>query len=287
MKTIDMPPQASVLDKGHVRLVDVMPRLSEDGTADYAVVQSARVSYGLGTKTPKEDRDLIRYLFRHRHTTPVEMIETKWHVKCPLYVARQWVRHRTASCNEVSGRYTEFKDEFQSVPPEEVRRQSKSNKQGSDGLAAPTVAAEFSDFVEEVAQVAFAEYTQAIADGVAKEQARINLPLTLYTEFYWKIDLHNLLHFLALRCDKHAQLEIRVYADAMLDAVRSVAPVCVEAFDDYHPMRGAMLLSRLEVEALRSYMITGHGHIRSDNRRECDEWIDKLMILSGSKTAVN
>ncbi len=260
-----------------VRLVDCMPRLvPEDQTADQAVVQAARTSYGDGTKNITEDRGLIRYLFRHMHTTPVEMMETKWHMKMPIFVARQFIRHRTASVNEVSGRYSVLKDEFCLLKADDIRAQSKKNKQGSDGQIAEVDAKDFAEIIEYQSANAYAEYERALLNGVTREQARIILPLNIYTEWYWKCDLHNLFHFLGLRCDSHAQYEIRVFADAMLKILEPLVPWCVEAWNDYHHLRGALKLSRLEIEAIMKHMggvPNRVGQIDSDNKREKEEWI--------------
>ena len=274
----------SCLDHGHVRLVDCMPRLVEDGqTADSAIVQAARVSYGEGTKTINEDRGLIRYLLRHGHTTPLEMVEFKFHCKMPIFIARQWIRHRTASVNEVSGRYSEVKDEYYVPELADIRAQSTTNKQGGTGIMPEDKATSFRYDCISFATDAFAEYGQHIDAGVSRELARINLPLSTYTEWYWKIDLHNLLHFLALRCDSHAQYEIRVFAEAMLKLITPIVPLTIEAWNDYHPMRGGMRLSRLEVEALTLLLETAdmysNADIDSDNKREREEWKQKLLRI--------
>ncbi len=532
------------LDKGFVEMVDVMPRLAPEGsTADYAIVQAARVSYGAGTKTVNEDRGLIRYLMRHSHTTPMEMVEFKFHCKMPIFVARQWIRHRTANVNEVSGRYSVLKDDFYLPSMDSIRQQSKSNKQGGDQKMDPVSSQGFLDYLGDLSDSTYANYLDAIEQGVAREQSRMILPVNLYcvqvdtpilthdlrwvragdlksgddllgfeeypgrgrgsgrrllpskvadfsikeddlyriilsngeelvcnaehkwlgcyaaggsrwtwletrqiaknptlwrllktfdvwkaessydwgflsaafdgegyltyttgngkscgyvqkdnpmltrvrdilgregikwseyksgsstttlnvrgglsavleflgrarpprllenwmadtngglfpidtptvvsvepcgkgeiasfstssktyfangypchnTEWYWKIDLHNLLHFLALRCDSHAQYEIRVFADAMLELITPVVPFAVEAWNDYHPMRGAVKLTRLEMDALRSYIEeqseqTGQGRtnppafpkLQSDNKREQEEWAYKAGKL--------
>ncbi len=270
-------------DIAFVRLVDCMPRLVPEGqTADQAVVQAARNSYGDGTKTITEDRGLIRYLFRHMHTTPVEMVETKWHMKMPIFVARQFIRHRTASVNEVSGRYSVLKDEFCLLKADAIRAQSKKNKQGSDGQIADLDAQDFAEIIEAQCVTAYAEYERALANGVTREQARVILPLNIYTEWYWKIDAHNLFHFLGLRCDSHAQYEIRVFADAMLELLTPVVPWCVEAWNDYHHLRAAVKLSRLEVEAIMRHMSgipNRIGQILSDNKREREEWVERAKRL--------
>lgn len=272
------------LDLGVVKLIDVMPRVVDDKapTIDAAVCQAARVSYGAGTKTVNEDRGLIRYLMRHRHTTPFEMVEFKFLIKCPIFVARQWIRHRTANINEISARYSEMKDEFYLPKPEDIRVQSLKNKQCSEGKADETSSTEFSMNLELDSDAAYTDYKDAIAAGVAREQARMILPVNLYTEFYWKIDLHNLLHFLALRADGHAQKEIRDYANAIIDLIKPLCPVVMEAWEDYHPMRGAMLLTRLEIDHLRKLL--GGVQLTKylpniDNKRETAELLEKFAKL--------
>jgi thymidylate synthase (FAD) len=280
----------SCLDKGFVRLMDVMPRLvpaNADGkyTADCAIVQAARVSYGHGTKTVNEDRGLIRYLMRHQHSTPMEMVEWKFHCKMPIFVARQWIRHRTANVNEVSGRYSVLNDEFYLPDVDNIRQQSKTNRQGGDEKITNTDAEGFLQYIDSLCSNAYKKYTEALSVGIAREQARMILPVSLYTEWYWKIDLHNLFHFLALRCDSHAQYEIRVFAEAMLELITPIVPVAVEAWNDYHPMRGAVKLTRLEVEVLRDFFkkLDWYGlekpDLNSDNKRERAEWEEKAKLL--------
>jgi len=264
--------EVKVHDHGLVALVDVMPRLAPAGkTADYAIVQAARVSYGLGTKQVSEDRGLIRYLARHRHTTPFEMVEFKFHHVMPIFVARQWIRHRTANVNEYSARYSVVKDRFYHPSPDEVRRQSATNRQGGSEAMDAATAQEFCAYLDRVEQH-YKEYERLVEKGVARELARIGLPLSVYTEWYWKIDLHNLLHFLSLRLDEHAQKEIRDYAVAMFALIRPIVPIAAEAFVDYS--LGGMRLSRLEIEALR----TGHP-LASSNSRENAEWQEKKRRL--------
>ncbi len=235
-----------ILDHGFVRLVDYMG-------GDSAIVQAARVSYGEGTKTYMEDRGLIRYLMRHEHTSPFEMVEMKFHCKMPIFVARQWIRHRTANVNEVSGRYSIMKDEFYIPAAEQVNLQSKNNKQGrSDETFSPEKTEEILFSLEHEQQEDYSNYSRRVEKGMAKELARINLPLSLYTEWYWKIDLHNLFHFLNLRMDSHAQYEIRAYANAMFDITKKVAPIACEAFEDYK--RDSIKFSASEIQTLRKYL---------------------------------
>ncbi len=215
------------LDYGFVRLVDVMGD-------DSSIVQAARVSYGKGTKSILEDRGLIRYLLRHKHTTPFEMVEFKFHIKLPIFVARQWIRHRTANVNEYSGRYSEMKDEFYLPDMAQIRPQSTMNMQGRSEEEFPEAEAiEIRNILDKTQNHLFEEYQDLLGKGFARELARINLPLSNYTEWYWKIDLHNLFHFLRLRIDSHAQYEIRVYGEAMAEIVKQIIPVAWEAFEDY------------------------------------------------------
>jgi len=243
----------SVLDKGFVRLVDYMG-------GDSSVVQAARISYGKGTKTVSKDRGLIRYLMRNEHTSPFEMVELKFHCKMPIFVARQWVRHRTASLNEVSGRYSEMKNEFYIPEPEQINPQSESNKQGRSEKTFPEEKTKgiISSLKEEQMQN-YQNYKNMVDEGIARELARINLPLSLYTEWYWKIDLHNLFHFLELRTDKNAQYEIREYANVIFDITKKVAPLSCEAFEDYG--LNSVKFSKQEIELLK-------GHIEGINQKE-------------------
>ncbi|MCO6467055.1 MAG: FAD-dependent thymidylate synthase [Bradyrhizobiaceae bacterium] len=265
--------EVACLDKGFVRLVDVMGN-------DASIVQAARVSYGAGTKQVHEDRGLIRYLMRHLHTTPFEMVEFKFHVKLPIFVARQWIRHRTANVNEYSGRYSEMKDEFYVPELDQIRGQSTNNKQGrSDEPFAPDVAQKIADGMRASQEQQYAEYLGMLETGLAREIARINLPVSNYTEWYWKIDLHNLFHFLRLRIDAHAQYEIQVYGNAIAQIVKQYVPLAWEAFEDYllHSER----LSRLELKALAALV----GSVKADDAqlasvglkgREAKEFVEKL-----------
>ena len=229
------------LDKGFVRLVDSMG-------GDDAIVQAARVSYGKGTSKVSQDRGLIRCLMRHRHTTPFEMVEFKFHCKMPIFVARQWVRHRTANINEYSLRYSEARDEFYHPDPENIQFQSALNKQGRRGEVPAELKQKVQDYFKEISERSFAIYSELNEAGVARELARSILPVNLYTEWYWKNDLHNLLHFIGLRSDSHAQYEIRVFSDAMAEAVKAVAPFAWEAYQDY-VVKG-MRFSRIEKSLL-------------------------------------
>ena len=212
-----------VLDRGFVRVVDTM------GT-DASIVQAARVSYGKGTKTAREDAKLIAYLMRNGHLSPFEMAELKVHVKAPIFVARQWVRHRTASWNEVSARYSEMPAEFYIPAPEAIAAQSTSNKQGRGETLSEEVGKAAAGDIERASRMAFAYYEGLLRMGVARELARMVLPVNLYTEWYWKIDLRNLLHFIELRTDAHAQYEIRQYACVLEEIVSKWVPATYEAF---------------------------------------------------------
>lgn len=242
--------EIKVLDKGFVRLVDYMG-------GDERIVQSARVSYGAGTKSFRQDRGLIHYLMRNQHTSPFEQVQLTFHTKMPIFVARQWVRHRTARLNEISGRYSVMRDEFYLPSPEHVCTQSENNKQGR-GKALPTSQANTLIKSMEAAQKRlYSEYESYLEQGVARELARANLPVSLYTEWYWQIDLHNLFHFLHLRMDSHAQYEIRVYAEAMAKCAKAVAPLAYEAFEEH--ILGSVRFSRAELVALDA-MLSGKSH---------------------------
>jgi len=260
--------EIKVHDHGLVALCDVMPRLVPAGkTADFAIVQAARVSYGQGTKQVNEDRGLIRYLARHRHTTPMEMVEFKFHHVMPIFVARQWIRHRTANVNEYSARYSVVKDRFYKPTMQNVRKQSLQNRQGGDESIDEMTAREFCDYLDK-AQEIYGQYEKLLEKGVSRELARIALPVNVYTEWYWKCDLHNVLHFLSLRMDAHAQQEIRDYATAMFALIQPIVPIAAEAFLDYQ--LGSVHLSRLEIEALKS-----GKPLATENKRETAEWETK------------
>jgi len=264
------------LDKGFVRLIDVMGD-------DSSIVQAARVSYGKGTKSVRMDRELIRYLLRHKHTSPFEMVEFKFHVKLPIFVARQWIRHRTANVNEYSGRYSEMKDEFYIPDIDQIRTQSSTNRQsrGEDSLP-DDISGGIISKMEETQSQLYASYKEYLEDGLARELARINLPLSAYTEWYWKIDLHNLLHFLRLRLDHHAQYEIRVYAEKLGEIVKLATPIVWEAFEDY--ILNSLSFSSQELDFLGSII----GSIQTDDDSlakfnisglEAKEFRDKLQRL--------
>ncbi len=265
--------QIDIHDHGFVALIDVMPRLVVVGSAaDSAIVQAARVSYGEGTKKITEDRGLTRYLLRHRHTTPFEMVEFKFHCAMPIFIARQWIRHRTANVNEYSGRYSVMTDRFYHPTPESVRKQSSVNRQGGEEPMDLATAQEFLDYLDK-AEANYKQYLSLAERGVARELARVGLPQNIYTEWYWKCDLHNILRFLSLRMDAHAQQEIQDYARAMHDLIAPIVPVTMEAFKDYE--MDALRLTRLEIEALRA----GKKELATDNKREQAEWEEKRKRL--------
>jgi thymidylate synthase (FAD) len=220
---------------------------------DSAIVQAARVSYGEGTKTVNQDAGLINYLLRHKHTTPFEMCEIKFHVKMPIFVARQWARHRTANVNEISGRYSIITEEFHVPEVHEICEQSKGNKQGRDKPLNNDKAIEIQTTIREHGVDSFATYNQFLSEAnMARELARVVLPQGAYTEMYWKIDLHNLLHFLHLRADSHAQEEIRVYAVKMLEIVKMWVPLTHAAFVNYR--QKAMHFSALELDKIKEML---------------------------------
>ncbi len=270
-----------VLDHGFVRVVDYMGD-------DAAVVQAARVSYGRGTRAANEDRGLIRYLMRHRHSTPFEMCEIKYHVKLPIFVARQWIRHRTANVNEYSARYSILDREFYIPAPEALATQSDDNRQGRGAVLQGEEASRVLALLRDDASRNYDHYAWMLnADdagrvldpgrqGLARELARMNLTLNAYTQWYWKTDLHNLLHFLSLRADAHAQHEIRVYADAMLDTVRAWVPHCYEAFADYR--MGAVTLSA-QMLAIVKRLLGGEAVEQPDSGLSKREWRELMAVL--------
>lgn len=259
--------ELKVLDKGFVRLVDYMG-------GDQRIVQSARVSYGEGTKTVRQDRALIHYLIKHWHTSPFEQVQLTFHCKMPIFIARQWIRHRTARLNEISGRYSIMKDEFYVPEPAQVSFQSTNNKQGrSDSLPLDEAMAIIAQ-MEQEQKDAYADYTGLIDKGVARELARTNLPLSLYTEWYWQIDLHNLFHFIRLRIDPHAQYEIRVYAEALAKCAKAVAPFAYEAFEEH--ILGSVTFSKAECAALARMLDGGDHGLEERPLKAFLEKVDKL-----------
>ncbi len=256
-----------VLDHGFVRLVDYLG-------GDARIVQSARVSYGDGTKTVREDAALIDYLLRHAHTSPFEQVVLTFHIKMPIFVARQWMRHRTARANEISGRYSVLPNEFYVPEADQLRLQSELNKQGrSDASVPPERQAEVLRILQEGTTDRYSEYESMLEDGLARELARVHLPVSLYTEMYWQIDLHNLMHFLRLRIDSHAQHEIRVFAEALATCAQAVAPEAYKAFEE-HVLHGARF-SKSELDLLKQALdrdvledILAGSDMRKSRRRE-------------------
>jgi thymidylate synthase (FAD) len=269
-----------VLDHGFIRVIDYMGD-------DAAVVQAARVSYGAGTKKVREDAGLINYLMRHRHTSPFEMCELKIHVKMPIFVARQFLRHRVASANEVSGRYSILDREFYMPVPEKLAAQAKTNRQGRGDMLSETEAERVLEILRADAASAYTHYEEMLNEidgevvdperqGLARELARMNLPVSLYTQLYWKMDLHNLLHFLNLRADAHAQYEIRVYAEALIEIVKQWVPLTYAAFMDYR--MGAYELSAKGLAAVRR-MLHGEKVERESTGMSPGEWRELIETL--------
>ena len=260
--------EIKVLDKGFVRLIDYLG-------GDARIVQSARVSYGAGSKTVREDRGLINYLMRNDHTSPFEQVTLTFHTKMPIFVARQWVRHRTARLNEISGRYSVMADEFYIPDATEIRTQSSVNKQGrSEDSVDSTLAQKWLATLAEDQRTIYDHYQEMVEGGLARELARINLPLSLYTEWYWQTDLHNLFHFIHLRADSHAQYEIRVFAQALAKCAKAVAPLAYEAFEE-HKMN-AVKFSRAECAALADMLAQKQPDLDERAMRIFMEKVDKL-----------
>ena len=271
----------AVLDHGFVRVVDYM---GDDG----AIVQAARVSYGKGTKRVSEDRGLINYLMRHRHTTPFEMCEIKYHVKLPIFVARQWIRHRTANVNEYSARYSILDNEFYIPAPEHLGAQSSSNRQGRGDALTGEEARRVLHLLREDAEKVYGDYVEMMNEddegapidperqGLARELARMNLTLNFYTQWYWKIDLLNLFHFLSLRADDHAQYEIRVYAEVMIETVKRWVPLAAEAFSQYR--MGGANLSATGLEVVRR-LIGGEDVGQEESGLSKREWRELMETL--------
>jgi thymidylate synthase (FAD) len=273
-----------VLDHGFVRVIDYMGD-------DAAVVQAARVSYGRGTKKVQEDAGLLRYLLRHKHTTPFEMCEIKYHVKLPIFVARQWIRHRTANVNEYSGRYSILDREFYVPAPEHLAAQSSANRQGRGAVLEGEEAAETLAILKRDSEQAYDDYERLLNEradgsvidagrqGLARELARMNLPVNFYTQWYWKCDLHNLLHFLMLRADPHAQYEIRAYAEVMLETLRRWVPLTCQAFEDY--TRGGLALSAQGLAVLQR-LLAGEQVPQADSGMSPREWRELMASLGRS-----
>jgi thymidylate synthase (FAD) len=273
-----------VLDHGFVRVIDYFGD-------DAAIVQAARVSYGKGTKKVSDDRNLIRYLMRHRHSTPFEMCEIKLHVKLPIFVARQWIRHRTANVNEYSARYSILDREFYVPVPAQLAKQSRTNRQGRGDVLEGSQAEAALSTIESLSTDAYAAYTQLLnedqqgnvldpaRDGLARELARMVVPTNFYTQWYWKIDLNNLFHFLSLRADAHAQYEIRVYADAICDVVEKWCPLAYEAFRDYRMTGVAVSGPGL---AVIKRLLAGEAVTQETSGLSKREW-SELMATLGRK----
>jgi thymidylate synthase (FAD) len=272
-----------VLDHGFVRVIDYMGD-------DSAIVQAARVSYGKGTKKVNEDAGLINYLMRHRHSTPFEMCEIKFHIKLPIFVARQWIRHRTANVNEYSARYSILDREFYIPRPEQLAAQSKSNRQGRGDLVEGLEAERVFKLLKEDSTQVYDHYVEMLNEdeqgniikegkkGLARELARMNLTLNFYTQWYWKVDLHNLMHFLSLRADAHAQYEIRVYADVMIDILKRWLPITHEAFMNYRV--GGASVSAKGLKAIRD-MLAGKQVTQETSSMSKGEWNEFHEMLKG------
>jgi thymidylate synthase (FAD) len=270
-----------VLDHGFIRVIDYM------GT-DSAIVQAARVSYGKGTKKVNEDAGLINYLLRHRHTTPFEMCEIKFHIKLPIFIARQWIRHRTANVNEYSGRYSIMDKEFYIPAAEHLAAQSKSNRQGRGDVLDGAQAARVLEILKADSVNAYKHYEEMMncdeagnvfdenKSGLARELARMNLPVNFYTQWYWKVDLHNLLHFLSLRADSHAQYEIRVYADAMIEMLKAWLPITYQAFMDYR--MGGVSISAKGLAIIKR-MIAGEKIEQEHSGMSKGEWRELMQVI--------
>ena len=274
-----------LLDHGFIRVVDYMGN-------DSSVVQAARVSYGAGTKKVNADKGLINYLIAHRHTTPFEMCEIKFHIKLPIFIARQWIRHRTASVNEYSARYSIMEDEFYIPKGENLAAQSKINHQGRDEgrvlnakeqkqvleILKKDALNSYDHYLDMMNQDKDGNVADESKDGLARELARMNLPVNCYTQWYWKVDLHNLFHFLSLRADPHAQYEIRVFADAMCELAKAWVPAAYEAFEEYR--LGGAALSNSGLEAVRR-MIAGEDMDAEKAGMSAGEWRELQSTLKG------
>jgi thymidylate synthase (FAD) len=275
-----------VLDHGFIRVVDYMGD-------DAAIVQAARVSYGRGTRKVSEDRGLINYLMRHRHTTPFEMCEIKYHVKLPIFVARQWIRHRMANVNEYSARYSILDNEFYLPRPGHLAAQSTTNAQGRDEVLDPAAAQQVLDLLRDHAVRAYGGYAELLNEdaagtpldparrGLARELARINLSLGFYTQWYWKTDLHNLMHFLSLRADPHAQYEIRAYAGVILDTLARWVPTVHAAFLEYR--MNAALISATGLAVIRR-LIKGEQVDQPSSGLSPREWRELIDVLQLRRT---
>ncbi|MDF7674093.1 FAD-dependent thymidylate synthase [Acetobacteraceae bacterium ESL0709] len=266
-----------VLDHGFIRVVDYM---GNDG----AIVQAARVSYGTGTRRVSEDAGLIRYLMRHRHSSPFEMCEIKFHIKLPLFVARQWIRHRMANVNEYSARYSVLDKEFYLPDLSQIATQSATNNQGRGEVINPVQAQEVLEIFRRDATKCYQDYEELLSPeqgSVARELARINLTLNMYTQWYWKIDLHNFMHFLALRADPHAQYEIRVYAEKMIEILKAWVPHTAAAFEEYR--LGAYNFSAGMLKVLRR-LLEGEAVTQENSSLTKREWNEMMAVLGRSSS---
>lgn len=276
-----------VLDHGFIRVIDYMGD-------DSAIVQAARVSYGKGTKKVNEDAGLINYLLRHRHSTPFEMCEIKFHVKLPIFIARQWIRHRTANVNEYSARYSILDREFYIPAPEQLAAQSTSNRQGRGDLVEGAEAKRVFELLKKDSTQVYDHYIEMLNEheatgekldtsrkGLARELARMNLTLNYYTQWYWKVDLHNFMHFLSLRADSHAQYEIRVYAEAMLEVFKRWLPITYEAFMNYRV--GGAAISAKGLTAIRK-MLAGETVTQETSGMGKGEWAEFQQLIKGASS---
>ena len=260
-----------VLDHGFVRVIDYMG-------SDKSIVQAARVSYGEGTKTINQDESLIRYLMKHKHTSPFEMCEIKFHIKLPIFIARQWIRHRTANVNEVSARYSILPNEFYIPSQDNISIQAENNKQGRSQNLKPELAQQVKEKLIQSAQNGYLVYEQLLSEeyNLARELARMSLTLNHYTEWYWKVDLHNLFHFLNLRLHSHAQYEIRVYAQTILDIIKKWCPISASAFEEY--TLNAHTFSSSQIKYIK-LLLSGEKSPQINNlsKREIDE-IESILL---------
>jgi len=258
-----------VLDNGFVRLVDYMG-------GDQRIVQSARVSYGKGTKSVRQDRGLINYLLKHQHTSPFEQVILTFHCKMPIFVARQWVRHRTARINEISGRYSVMEKEFYLPPKDQIRFQNEDNRQGRSKEEIPAeLQQKVLDLLLQANEDTYKDYKNLLDDDIARELARINLPLSLYTQWYWQIDLHNLFHFLKLRLDYHAQWEIQEYGKVIAEMTKAVAPMAYDAFEKH--IVNAITFSGDELAALKAKLSNQEHGLKGLVKTEFEKKLDKIF----------
>lgn len=273
-----------VLDHGFVRVIDYMGN-------DISIVQAARVSYGIGTKKFNKDRGLIRYLMRHRHTTPFEMCEIKYHIKLPIFIARQWIRHRTANVNEYSARYSILGKDFYLPEISQIKTQSNINNQGRGDSISVEQSKKILEILKKDSEVCYDNYKYMLNENchnkfpasLSRELARMNLTLNYYTEWYWKIDLHNLLHFLMLRLDSHAQYEIRKYAEVILETIKLWCPITYEAFEDY--ILASKVLSKKELKVIQQ-LIAGEKVTQNNSGLNIREWKELFIYIKNIDISV-